>query len=87
MRNPKPRAHYQQMESQDAITGPILSAAFEVSNTLGAGFLEKVYQRALLRELKLNGIKAAIEVSFPVIYKGQLVSRLSETYSVTWAPL
>ena len=61
------------MESQDAITGPILSAAFEVSNTLGAGFLEKVYQRAFLRELKLNGIKAATEVSFPVIYKGQLV--------------
>ncbi|MBM3458821.1 MAG: GxxExxY protein, partial [Armatimonadetes bacterium] len=40
------------------------------SNTLGAGFLEKVYQRALLHELRLRGIRAAAEVSFPVTYKG-----------------
>jgi GxxExxY protein len=36
---------------------------------LGAGFLEKVYQRALLHELLLRGIGAAAEVSFPVTYK------------------
>ncbi|MBM3775759.1 MAG: GxxExxY protein, partial [Acidobacteria bacterium] len=32
----------------DAMTGRTPGAIFEVSNTLGAGFLEKVYQRALL---------------------------------------
>ncbi|MBM3774763.1 MAG: GxxExxY protein, partial [Acidobacteria bacterium] len=32
--------------------------------------LEKVYQRALLHELRLRGIRAAAEVSFPVTYKG-----------------
>jgi PD-(D/E)XK nuclease superfamily len=35
----------------DALTERVLEAFFEVSNTLGAGFLEKVYQRALLHEL------------------------------------
>ena len=42
--------------SIDSLTDSIIGAAFEVSNTLGAGFLEKVYERALLRELKLQGI-------------------------------
>jgi hypothetical protein len=36
----------------------VLAAVFEVSNTQGAGFLEKVYQRALLKELGLRGIPA-----------------------------
>ena len=31
-----------------------MGRVFEVANTLGAGFLEKVYERALLRELKLR---------------------------------
>ena len=42
----------------------MLGAVFEVSNTLGAGFLEKVYQRALLHELRLRGIRAAAEVNY-----------------------
>lgn len=54
----------------DALTERVLGAVFEVSNTLGAGFLEKVYQRALLHELRLRGIRAAAEVSFSVTYKG-----------------
>jgi len=54
-----------------ALTERVLGAVFEVSNTLGSGFLEKVYQRALLHELGLRGIQAAAEVSFAVSYKGQ----------------
>ena len=57
----------------DALTERVRGAVFEVSNTLGAGFLEKVYQRALLHELRLRGIRAAAEASFPVTYKGQNV--------------
>ena len=45
-----------------ALTERVLGGVFEVSNTLGAGFLEKVYQRALLHELRLRGIRAATEV-------------------------
>ncbi len=40
---------------------------------LGAGFLEKVYQRALLRELSLRGIRGTAEASLAVIYKGHSV--------------
>ena len=40
----------------DSLTEQVPRAVFEVSNTLGAGFLEKVYQRALLKELGLRGI-------------------------------
>jgi GxxExxY protein len=40
---------------------------------LGAGFLEKVYERALIRELALRGVNAKAQVSFPVCYKGQYV--------------
>ncbi len=49
------------------------AAIFEVSNTLGAGFLEKVYQRALLKELNLRGIPATAEASFAINYKGHPV--------------
>jgi GxxExxY protein len=57
----------------DSLTGRILGAVFEVSNTLGAGFLEKVYERALLLELRLRGIGAVAQASFPVMYKGRCV--------------
>src|SRR3990170_975403 len=36
----------------------IIGAAFEVSNILGVGFLEKVYENALNVELKLRGLQA-----------------------------
>ena len=51
----------------------MLGAVFEVSNVLGAGFLEKVYQRALLRELALRGIQATSRASLAVTYKGHPV--------------
>jgi GxxExxY protein len=57
----------------DSLTERVLGAVIEVSNTLGAGFLEKVYERALLRELGLRGIRASTQVSFPVMYKGHCI--------------
>ena len=57
----------------DELTERVLGAVFEVSNTLGAGFLEKVYQRALLAELRLRGIQVTSEASLSVTYKGQRV--------------
>ncbi|MBI4905849.1 MAG: GxxExxY protein [Acidobacteria bacterium] len=48
-------------------------AAFEVSNTLGTGFLEKVYERALLHELSLRGITAVSQVKVEVLYQGASV--------------
>ena len=57
----------------DSLTERVLNAFFEVSNTLGAGFLEKVYERALLKELCDRGIQAKTQASFPVNYKGHCV--------------
>ena len=51
----------------------VIGCAFEVSNILGAGFLEKVYRRALMHELKLQGIDAVAEYSLQVDYKGAVV--------------
>jgi GxxExxY protein len=53
----------------DSLTESVLSAVFEVANTLGAGFLEKVYERALLKELHLRGIPAVCQATFSVVYK------------------
>ena len=57
----------------DAIAESVIGAAYEVSNVLGTGFLEKVYERALARELTLRGLRVLRQVCFPVSYKGQLV--------------
>ena len=59
--------------SLNSLSEKVLGAVFEVSNTLGAGLLEKVYQRALLAELSLRGIRATAEASFAVTYKGHRV--------------
>jgi GxxExxY protein len=53
------------------LTERVLNAVFEVSNTLGSGFLEKVYERALLTELHLRGIRATAQASCSIIYKGR----------------
>src|SRR6478609_2317177 len=54
----------------DSLTERIIGAVFEVSNVLGCGFLEKVYERALLRELTLQGIRTKTKSSYQVNYKG-----------------
>ena len=55
------------------ITKEVIGAAFEVHNTLGSGFLEKVYQNALMVELKLRKIGAEAEKPITVHYRGEMV--------------
>src|ERR1039458_10822249 len=52
----------------DSLTERVLGV-FEVTNTLGARLLEKVYQRALLRELGLRGIRATAPWCVPNIHR------------------
>lgn len=56
-----------------SLTESIIGAAYEVHNILGAGFLEKVYQNALVKELRLRGHQAEPEMKIPVYYKEELV--------------
>ena len=55
------------------ISEKIIGCAFEVSNQLGCGFLEKVYQNALLIELKNTGLQVEKEKQIQVHYKNQVV--------------
>ena len=57
----------------NSLSEKVLGAVFEVSNTLGAGFLEKVYERALLIELSTRGIQATAQTSLAINYKGRSV--------------
>jgi len=49
----------------------IIGAFFEVYNTLGYGFLEHLYLKALERELLARGHKVSREVWVSVMYKGE----------------
>lgn len=51
----------------------VIGAVYEVSNVLGAGFLEKVYERALVKELALRGLHAEVQYPIQVVYKGETV--------------
>jgi GxxExxY protein len=55
------------------ITYEINGAVYEVSRVLGFGFLEKVYEKALLQELCERGLKAENQVPIQVSYKGTIV--------------
>ena len=55
------------------LTYQINGAIFEVSRTLGAGFLEKVYENALIIELRNKGLKAESQVPIKVFYKEEAV--------------
>jgi GxxExxY protein len=51
----------------------IIGCAFRVLNTLGAGFLEKVYENALAHELRKNGLAVAQQQGISVRYDGIVV--------------
>ncbi len=55
------------------VTQRVIEAAFKVSNTLGAGFLEKVYENALAVELRKGGIKTMQQAAVRVYYDGVVV--------------
>ncbi|MGB5920587.1 MAG: GxxExxY protein [Syntrophobacteria bacterium] len=55
------------------ITYAINGAVFEVNRVLGPGFLEKVYENALLIELRSRGLKAESRVPIKVLYKEDVV--------------
>ena len=55
------------------LSGRILGAAFEVHRDLGPGFLEKVYEAALLQELGQAGIEAKAQAEIIVNYKSHVV--------------
>ncbi len=57
----------------DKITESIIGCAMNVSNTLGAGFLEKVYENALILELKKVDLEVEQQKKIQVKYEGVVV--------------
>jgi len=51
----------------------IIGGAFTVANTLGSGFLEKVYENALAHELRSRGLPVAQQQGVVVCYNGIVV--------------
>lgn len=54
---------------EESFTRGIIGAAFEVHNQLGNGFLESVYQAALIHELGLRGLSSKAQAPIEVRYK------------------
>ena len=57
------------------VTARIIAAATEVHRTLGPGFEEVIYQRALALELPAHNLEFSREVWIDVTYKGTKVGR------------
>ena len=68
-----PSAHDYSSVDLDSLVEAVIGAAYEVANTLGAGFLEKLYERALVSELTLRGLAVVTQAVYPVAYKGQII--------------
>lgn len=51
----------------------VVGAAMEVHRALGPGFLEAVYEAAMLHELAERQLQRVSQVPLPVTYKGKLV--------------
>lgn len=58
------------MMDHEVLTGKIIGCAMTVHRTLGPGFLESVYQRALFHELQKAGLRVESEKAIVVKYDG-----------------
>ena len=57
-------------DRMNVLSQRIIGCALTVSNTLGAGFLEKVYENALAHELRKNGMPVVRQKPIQVLYDG-----------------
>jgi GxxExxY protein len=64
----------------DSLTENVIKAAFQVSNVLGSGFLEKVYENALFYELRKQGHlveqQHLVDVYYDSVVVGQYIADL-----------
>ena len=56
-----------------ALTSKIIGCAMAVHRTLGNGFQEVIYQRALEIEMRLAGISFTREYEMPIYYREQII--------------
>jgi len=61
------------MLKEEELSYVIRGCVYEVFRHLGCGFLEKVYENALLGELKDQGLRAESQMPLKVLYKKEVV--------------
>ena len=66
---------------EDLLTKKIIGCAYKVHNTLGPGFLERVYENALRIELEKLGLRVKQQEPISVNYEGHVVG---EYYADLW---
>jgi len=93
--DPTPIAADLGREQLDAVSHAVIGAAQRVNNTLGYGFLEKVYENSLAVQLRSEGWRVAQQLPVHVHYQGQVVGNylpdllvedcvLAEVKAVSW---
>ena len=60
----------------EELSGRIIGAAMEVLNKLKPGLDEKLYERAMIIELKHRRHSVSVQSAFPVSYRGELIGNL-----------
>ena len=58
-----------------SLSHKVIGCALEVHRTLGCGFLESVYERAMSKELLHRSLGFSRQVMYPVHYKGEQIGR------------
>lgn len=59
------------------LTDKVIKIFYKVYNKLGYGFLEKVYENAMMIELKKEGIPAVAQSPVKVLYEGEIIGEYS----------
>jgi GxxExxY protein len=74
----QPQVHEPQVHEPpahlDRLAHAVIGAAIEVHRWLGPGYLEAVYEEALVLELGLRKLAVRRQVVVPIFYKDQLIS-------------
>jgi GxxExxY protein len=60
----------------EELSGKIIGAAIAVLNELKPGLDEKLYERAMIIELRHRGHRVSVQSAFPVAYRGELIGNL-----------
>ncbi len=63
------------MLEHEKLTGEIIAGAIEVHKRLGPGFVEQIYENALIHELRKRGLKVDKEVPISIEYDGVEVGK------------
>lgn len=60
---------HQKFSRADELSNQVIGAAIEVHRHLGPGLMESVYQRCIIHELELHGLRTKQRVTVPIRYK------------------